>query len=66
MGHTIELVVMWLGWALVVGVVAAVAGLVARALGRRDWPTIRIVEGAFAIGIVMGFVVMLFMEMLSL
>lgn len=66
MSHTIELVVIWLAWALVVGVVAGVAALVVRAVGKRDWSTLQVAEGATAIGLVMGFVVMLFIELLAL
>jgi len=63
LGHTIEIVVSWLVWALVVGVVAGVAGVAVRAVGKREWSDTRVVEGAIAIGIVMGFVVMLFLEL---
>jgi hypothetical protein len=62
MGHMIELVVMWLAFALPIGVAAGAAAFVVRALGKRGWSTIGIVEGAFAVGIVMGFVLMLFAE----
>jgi len=49
--------------AFVIGVLAGVAGLMVRAVGERDWSGLRVVEGAFAIGIVLGFVVMLFLEL---
>ena len=62
MGHMIELVVMWAACALDVGAVVGVAGFVVRAVGKQDWSNLEIVEGAFAIGAVMGFVVMLFLE----
>ena len=66
MGHMIELVVLWLTFAIPIGVLAGVAGLIIRAVGRREWTTISVIEGAFAIGVVMGFVVMLFVELAAI
>ncbi len=65
MGHMVELVVMWAAWSLVVGVLAGLAALVVRVLTKQEWSGIRIAEGAFAVGVVMGFVLMLFWELLG-
>ena len=65
MGHTVELVIMWLVWALAIGVVAGALGFVVRALGKREWTTLSVLEGAFAIGVVIGFVLMLAVELLA-
>ncbi len=63
MGHIIELVITWAAFVLVVAVVAGAAGFVVRAFGKRDWSNTAIVEGAFAFGVVLGFVALVFYEM---
>lgn len=65
MGHIIELVLEWVLFGLLVGIPAGVLGFVVRAVGKREWTTLSILEGAFAIGAVMGFVVMVFVELLG-
>ena len=60
MGHIIELVLEWAVFGLVVAVVAALVGFGYRALRKREWSNVVVLEGAFAIGAVMGFVWLVF------
>ena len=60
MGHIIELVVEWAVFGLVVAVVAALLGFGYRAVRKREWSNVVVLEGAFAIGAVMGFVWLVF------
>ena len=45
---------MWLAFGVPIGIVAGVAGYIARAVGDRGWTTLSMLEGAFAIGAVMA------------
>lgn len=60
--HIIHLVFEWALFGLVIAAVAAMAGFAVRAIGKREWSNAVVLEGAFAIGVVMGFVVLVFAE----
>ncbi len=63
MGHIAELLITWALFGLVVAVIAGIAGFAVRAIGKREWSTVAILEGAFAFGAVLGFVALIFYEM---
>lgn len=56
MGHIVGLVLEWASFGLLVGVPAALIGLVARGIGGREWTMLSILEEALAIGAVIDFV----------
>ena len=62
MSHIIHLVLEWALIGLAIAAVAVIAGFAVRAIGKREWSNALIIEGAFAIGVVMGFVVLVFAE----
>ena len=64
MGHMLELVITWAVLGLVIGLVAGIAGWLIRAVGKRAWSDLRILEGAIAFGAVLGFVALIFLEVL--
>ena len=66
MDHIIQLVIEWAVFGLVVAVVAALVGFAYRAVMKREWSNVVILEGAFAVGVVMGFVWLVFLVPLSI
>ena len=56
MGHTIELVIWWLFWAVVIGAIAGGIGLVWRRVTGQTWTDVHILEAAAATGLVLSFV----------
>jgi hypothetical protein len=56
MAHTLELVVQWLFWAVVIAILSGIIALVWRKVSKRDWPNLIVLEAAVAIGVVVSFV----------
>ena len=63
MGHIIELVIAWAAFGLAIAAIAGAVGFGIRAVGKRGWSNTAILEGAFAFGVVLGFVALVFYEM---
>ena len=60
MEHIIQLVLEWAAFGRVIAAIAALVGFAYRAVTKRPWSNTVILEGAFAIGAVVGFVVLVF------